>query len=263
MAIPGSLEKRQRLTDDSGDQTSLTDLLHTCIKERELDSQTESAVLGLHDHTGGWTAVKIDLTLSKLDVLPEASQVMASRPVRFISGPGQSVICPYNDAHIVQSNRLLRHILKYRKNYTGPDLAVCRHRAVHIMSPAEIEQHEATCPYGKGYSAVHIMSPAEIEQHEATCPYGNGYSAVHIMSPAEIEQHEATCPYGNGYSAVHIMSPAEIEQHEATCPYGNGYSAVHIMSPAEIEQHEATCPYAWVSDLERQAKAGFITALYL
>ncbi|KAI8516498.1 hypothetical protein Bbelb_050790 [Branchiostoma belcheri] len=90
MAIPGSLEKRQRLTDDSGDQTSLTDLLHTCIKEtRELDSQTESAVLGLHDHTaptepeaqspksgfpGGWTAVKIDLTLSKLDVLPEASQ---------------------------------------------------------------------------------------------------------------------------------------------------------------------------------------------
>ncbi|KAI8493188.1 factor 1 [Branchiostoma belcheri] len=230
MAIPGSLEKRQRLTDDSGDQTSLTDLLHTCIKEtRELDSQTESAVLGLHDHTGkrkrlirqqmphfyklicsscdgdisvetpeaqspksgfpgGWTAVKIDLTLSKLDVLPEASQVMASRPVRFISGPGQSVICPYNDAHIVQSNRLLRHILKYRKNYTGPDLAVCRHRAVHIMSPAEIQQHEATCPYGKGYSAVHIMSPAE------------------------------------------------------------------------IEQHEATCPYAWVSDLERQAKAGFITA---
>ncbi|KAI8511814.1 hypothetical protein Bbelb_109140 [Branchiostoma belcheri] len=95
MAIPGSLEKSQRLTDDSGDQTSLTDLLHTCIKEtRELDSQTESAVLGLHDHTaptepeaqspksgfpGGWTAVKIDVTLSKLDVLPEASQHLTKR----------------------------------------------------------------------------------------------------------------------------------------------------------------------------------------
>ncbi|KAI8493984.1 hypothetical protein Bbelb_283310 [Branchiostoma belcheri] len=77
MVIPSSLGKRQRLTDDSGDQTSLTDLLNTCIKEtRELDSQTESAVLGLHDHTaptepeaqspksgfpGGWTAV--DLTM--------------------------------------------------------------------------------------------------------------------------------------------------------------------------------------------------------
>ncbi|KAI8493947.1 hypothetical protein Bbelb_282940 [Branchiostoma belcheri] len=82
MAIPDSLGERQSLT-DSGDQTSLTDLLNMCIKEtRELDSPTESAVLGFHDRIqpeaqspksgfpGGCTAVKIDLTLSKL----EASQ---------------------------------------------------------------------------------------------------------------------------------------------------------------------------------------------
>ncbi|KAI8516378.1 hypothetical protein Bbelb_049590 [Branchiostoma belcheri] len=53
MVIPGSPGKRQRLTDDSSDQTSLTDLLNTCIKEtRELDRLPESAVLGLHDNTG-------------------------------------------------------------------------------------------------------------------------------------------------------------------------------------------------------------------
>ncbi|KAI8516373.1 factor 1 [Branchiostoma belcheri] len=75
--------------------------------------------------------------------------VMASRPVRFISGAGQSVVCPYDHSHIVQSNRLLRHILKCRKNYTGPDLAVCRYSAVHIMRPAEIALHEASCPYGR------------------------------------------------------------------------------------------------------------------
>ncbi|KAI8516470.1 hypothetical protein Bbelb_050510 [Branchiostoma belcheri] len=75
--------------------------------------------------------------------------VMASRPVRLISGAGQSVVCPYDHSHIVQSNRLLRHILKCRKNYTGPDLAVCRYSAVHIMRPAEIALHEASCPYGR------------------------------------------------------------------------------------------------------------------
>ncbi|KAI8516538.1 hypothetical protein Bbelb_051190 [Branchiostoma belcheri] len=81
MAVPGSLRKKQRLTDDSGDQTSLTDLLNTCLKEtRELDRPPESAVLGLHDHTGArgtvpevWVSRRLDscnLTLSKL----EASQ---------------------------------------------------------------------------------------------------------------------------------------------------------------------------------------------
>ncbi|KAI8493125.1 hypothetical protein Bbelb_291290 [Branchiostoma belcheri] len=116
--------------------------------ESSSDTSKEHYVFNYHNAKLGMSLLLTNIQ----DVTKEGDgeRVMAlSTPVRFISGPGQSVICPYNDAHIVKSNRLLRHILNCRKNYTGPDLAVCQYSAVHIMRPAEIQQHEATCPYEK------------------------------------------------------------------------------------------------------------------
>ncbi|XP_019621403.1 PREDICTED: protein D7-like [Branchiostoma belcheri] len=74
---------------------------------------------------------------------------MASRTVRFISGADQMVICPYDHHHVIHSRNLGKHIRKCRKNYTGPELAVCAFSAVHIMPPQELLAHQASCPYAK------------------------------------------------------------------------------------------------------------------
>ncbi|KAI8516500.1 hypothetical protein Bbelb_050810 [Branchiostoma belcheri] len=121
--------------------------------ESSSDTSKEHYVFNYHNAKLGMSLLLTNIQDATKE--GDGERVMAlSTPVRFISGPGQSVICPYNDAHIVKSNRLLRHILNCRKNYTGPDLAVCQYSAVHIMRPAEIQQHEATCPYVDFYTRL-------------------------------------------------------------------------------------------------------------
>ncbi|KAI8493954.1 hypothetical protein Bbelb_283010 [Branchiostoma belcheri] len=144
------------------------------IPETELDMLR--SVIATHRFRSSTASFSLDCSpmLGKYRKL--WNEVMASStPVRFISGPGQSVICPYNDGHIVRSNRLLRHILKCRKQQrhaggnTPPEL-VCRRGKMtatrHPQQPSyklklggRYKSHRGACTGGYPLAVIPAFHP--------------------------------------------------------------------------------------------------------
>lgn len=54
--------------------------------------------------------------------------------------------CPYNPQHRLIRHRMPYHIVKCKKNYTGPPLDVCPYNAMHIVAHSAIVEHMQNCP---------------------------------------------------------------------------------------------------------------------
>uniref|UniRef100_A0A1A9ZFL6 CHHC U11-48K-type domain-containing protein n=1 Tax=Glossina pallidipes TaxID=7398 RepID=A0A1A9ZFL6_GLOPL len=54
-------------------------------------------------------------------------------------------VCPYNNAHRVLRIRMPSHIIKCRKNYTGPELEQCAYNATHLVAAGTMRQHLEGC----------------------------------------------------------------------------------------------------------------------
>lgn len=53
--------------------------------------------------------------------------------------PNEKVICPYNNAHIVQRKRLQGHLLYCRKKFPNPNLKICPLNVLHVVKEEELE----------------------------------------------------------------------------------------------------------------------------
>lgn len=53
--------------------------------------------------------------------------------------PNEKVVCPYNNAHIVQRKRLQGHLLYCRKKFPNPDLKICPLNVLHVVKEDELE----------------------------------------------------------------------------------------------------------------------------
>lgn len=54
-------------------------------------------------------------------------------------------ICPFNGAHRIILYRMPAHIIKCRKNYTGPPLEQCSYNATHFVPVGTMAEHLQEC----------------------------------------------------------------------------------------------------------------------
>ncbi|XP_063702692.1 gametocyte-specific factor 1-like [Culicoides brevitarsis] len=55
------------------------------------------------------------------------------------------MICPFNPHHIILRHRMPYHIVKCKKNYTGPELVICHFNALHWVAPDKMKEHLEQC----------------------------------------------------------------------------------------------------------------------
>ncbi|KAI8516591.1 hypothetical protein Bbelb_051720 [Branchiostoma belcheri] len=85
---------------------------------------------------------------------------------RFVAGPGQSIICPYNPAHIIKSNRLLRHILKCRKDLLS-SLDIAYDDRVQNMQEERSRTKEIVLAYIKEMQEKYKAAASKRERKES------------------------------------------------------------------------------------------------
>jgi len=81
-------------------------------------------------------------------------------PFDFVPGPckkGRSnfnpdddtVVCPYNNSHIILRTRFGNHLIKCKKQYPNTPMRTCRFNSLHIIHRDEMDEHERNCEDGK------------------------------------------------------------------------------------------------------------------
>eukprot|EP00300_Choanocystis_sp_HF-7_P041331 c8045_g1_i1.p1 GENE.c8045_g1_i1~~c8045_g1_i1.p1 ORF type:complete len:260 (-),score=43.71 c8045_g1_i1:36-815(-) len=73
-----------------------------------------------------------------------------------LEGTSKMLSCPYNRNHIMNKERIVRHMLKCAdKLKVGNDFATCRYNTMHIVPKTAVEDHENRCKHAKLSSANH------------------------------------------------------------------------------------------------------------
>ncbi|CAH1240888.1 GTSF1 [Branchiostoma lanceolatum] len=107
------------------------------------------------------------------------SGITVTMAVRFVSGPGQLVICPYDANHIIRAEKYAMHLYKCKKNYHGTTLARCTFSACHRMPEDELHRHEMSCPY----ATADPKDPPTIFTAADACCVCLTQQATHVFTP--------------------------------------------------------------------------------
>lgn len=70
-------------------------------------------------------------------------------------------VCPYNNTHRVLRIRMPSHIIKCRKNYTGPELEQCAYNATHLVAAGTMRQHLEGCMDRHNFNKSQYIKIAE------------------------------------------------------------------------------------------------------
>ncbi|CAH1277354.1 Hypp9581, partial [Branchiostoma lanceolatum] len=95
--------------------------------------------------------------------------VTMAAAVRFVTGPGQMVICPDDRNHAIRAEKLAGHLYKCARNYHGPPIVRCAFSACHRMPEDELQWHELSCPYATADYEVPVNATTVFESADACC----------------------------------------------------------------------------------------------
>ncbi|XP_075153366.1 uncharacterized protein LOC142226972 [Haematobia irritans] len=75
-------------------------------------------------------------------------------------------ICPFNSGHRIVLFRMPAHIVKCRKNYTGPPLDQCPYNATHYIPAGTLSEHLKKCRDCYRFNQATYTKMAEISLNQ-------------------------------------------------------------------------------------------------
>ena len=92
------------------------------------------------------------------------SQTFSNRVEEFKE---ELVDCPYDNAHKIIPDRLVKHLVKCRTSLkhqykTAINIKICEYNSSHHVHKADMEDHLKQCPSAKYYHKETIKKPVEV-----------------------------------------------------------------------------------------------------
>uniref|UniRef100_T1H2L7 CHHC U11-48K-type domain-containing protein n=1 Tax=Megaselia scalaris TaxID=36166 RepID=T1H2L7_MEGSC len=111
--------------------------------------------------------------------------------------PNEKVICPYNNAHIVQRKRLQGHLLYCRKKFPNPNLKICPLNVLHVVKEEELEKNTDTAldfSYKTTLNVTTKPQNAVSRTANKTCKMSR-YYAEYVPPPSRRSYDRSPPPY--------------------------------------------------------------------